>query len=390
MIHRFSVRGPLAWVVAATFLHFTSFYYLFSTLPVYVLDLGGSTFQVGLVIGGLNVVSLAVRPLFGIWMDRAGRRSFLVFGAAIYVVAGLGYLAIRSIPALLALRLFHAIGLATFSTAAASLAGDLAPLRRRGTTMGVYGLAQAGALTVGPGLGEAARNALGNSGLFLVTALTALGALACALAVPTTVRTERGSRIRQGSPPQGSMLRRGGTPVWAQFAASIPYGTFLSFVAVVGKSRGLESVGAFFALMALSSLGVRLIAGRVYDALGLRVVLVPALLCVAFGMILLAITPRTALFMLAAVLTGAGTGAVHTVLLAHVVETSPTETRGTSVAVFTSCWELGAGGGAILMGRLAQEAGFAAMFAVASSFAVIGMGGLMFLRHNKDAVERRI
>src|SRR5574341_131972 len=125
--------GPLGWVVGATFLHFVSLYYLFSTLPLYVLDVGGSTFQAGLIMGIFSLASLSTRPFFGAWMDRAGRRRFLLLGAGIYTIASLGYLVIPSVPGLLLWRAFHAMGLSTFSTAAASVAGDLAPSRRRGT-----------------------------------------------------------------------------------------------------------------------------------------------------------------------------------------------------------------------------------------------------------------
>jgi MFS family permease len=88
-------------VVASTFLHFASLYYLLPTLPLYVLELGGTNTEVGLIIGILALTSLAVRPLLGIWMDRTGRRWFLLAGAGIYVLASLGYWAIRSVPGLL-------------------------------------------------------------------------------------------------------------------------------------------------------------------------------------------------------------------------------------------------------------------------------------------------
>ena len=95
--------------------------------PCYALSLGGTNTEVGLIIGILALTSLAARPLLGIWMDRAGRRGFLVAGAGIYVLASLGYWTIQSVGGLLLWRVVHGIGLATFSTAAASLAGDLAP-----------------------------------------------------------------------------------------------------------------------------------------------------------------------------------------------------------------------------------------------------------------------
>jgi len=122
-----SLGGPLACVVTSTFLHFASLYFLLPTLPLYALSLGGTNAEVGLIIGILALTSLVARPFLGMWMDRAGRRGFLVAGAGIYVVAALGYWTIDSVTGLLLWRVVQGIGLATFSTAAASLAGDLAP-----------------------------------------------------------------------------------------------------------------------------------------------------------------------------------------------------------------------------------------------------------------------
>jgi MFS family permease len=367
-------------VVGATFLHFTSFYYLFTTLPFYVLDLGGSTFQVGLIIGVFSVSSLAARPLFGAWMDRAGRRRFLLVGAAIYVVASLGYLAIRTVPGLLLWRMFHAMGLATFSTAAASLAGDLAPPQRRGTTMGIYGLAQAGALSLGPGVGAAIHRALGYTGLFVSAAFTALAALACAIAVREAPPPgKRRAGAEQAARGRG-VLRQVALPATLQFSASIAYGTIVSFIAVVARRRDLDVAGSYFALLALSSLSIRLVAGRAYDVWGQRAVLAPAFLVVSTGMGLLVFTAHALLFLCTAILVGAGIGATQTALLARVVERSPSEARGSAVAVFTSCWELGVGGGTMVMGRLAEAAGFSGMFAAATAMPLVGLVALLLLR----------
>jgi len=377
------MQRPLAWLVGATFLHFTSFYYLFATLPFYVLDLGGSTFQVGLIIGVFSVSSLAARPLFGAWMDRTGRRPFLLVGAAIYAVASLGYLVIRTVTGLLLWRVVHAMGLATFSTAAASLAGDLAPPQRRGTTMGFYGLAQAGALSVGPAAGGAIHHALGYRGLFVCTALTALSALVCATRIPEGPLAEKARRGSAGRAKGVLVLWPVIPPAALQFSASIAYGALISFIAVVARDRGLDVVGTYFALLAASSLGVRLVAGRAYDAWGPPAVLAPALLLLATGMGLLANAAHAGLFVGTAILAGTGIGATQTALLARVVERSPSEGRGRAVAVFTSCWELGVGGGTMVMGRLAEGLGFSGMFAAAAVMPLVGLAALLFLHKGR-------
>jgi len=374
-----SLGGPLACVVTSTFLHFASLYFLLPTLPLYALSLGGTNAEVGLIIGILALTSLVARPFLGIWMDRAGRRGFLVAGAGIYVLASLGYWTIHSVGGLLVWRVVQGIGLATFSSAAASLAGDLAPPGRRGATMGVFGLAQASALTVGPGIGRRVLATTGYPGLFTAAAGAALAALACALLIPSRALPETG-RTRKGSTGTWPLRGRASVPAVVQFAASVAYGTIISFIAVVARERGLDVVGTFFALLALSSLGVRLIAGRAYDAWGPATTLVPLLVLLAVGMSILAVARDPLLFLLAAVPAGIGIGGAHTTLISSVVDRSAAETRASSVAGFAACWELGVGGGTIVMGQMADRAGFVAMFLAVAALPLLGLGGLRWLR----------
>ena len=370
--------SPLGWVVTATFLHFASLYYLLPTLPLYVQLLGGSTSEIGLIVGAFSLASLLVRPFIGIWMDRSGRRGFLLAGAAVYVLASLAYWAVRSVLGVLLCRVFHAIGLAAFSTAAASLAADLAGPGRRGRTIGVFGLAQAGALAIGPGIGRVIQGALGYTGLFFATAGTAFAALLCALALPGDA-SPRQNEFPGAWARSRASLHAAAVPAALQFAASIIYGIIVSFVAVVARERGIEMVGMFFVLLALSSLGVRLVAGKVYDAWGSAVVLAPAFLALATAMALLAVAGRPELFLLAAVPAGLGIGSTHTTLMARVADRSTRESQGSSVAGFIMCWELGVGGGSILMGHLAEWAGFYVMFVVAASLPLLGLSGLPWL-----------
>jgi MFS family permease len=366
--------------MGATFFHFASLYYLFPTLPLYARELGGSTTQVGLIIGILTLTSLGVRPFIGPWMDRSGRRGFLLAGAGIYVLASLGYWAIGSVSVLLLWRVFQGIGLATFSTAAASLAADLAPPGRRGTTMGVFGLAQAAALTVGPGIGEAVLQAQGYPGLFLAAAATATASLLCGLLLPPIP-------FHGANEPEAKTWTLADTataPAAIQLAASVAYGTIISFIAVMARDRSLESVGTFFALLALSSLGIRLGIGKAYDAWGPRVILLPLFGSLGIGMILLAIAGHPVAFLLAAVLSGVGIGGAHTTLLAWVVDRSASGRRARSVAGFAAGWELGVGGGTVIMGRVAEAAGFTTMFLAVAVLPLLGLAGLRWL----DAREK--
>jgi MFS family permease len=376
----------LAYLIASTFLHFASLYCLLSTLPLYVRGLGGSTSDVGLIIGILALTSLAARPIVGPWIDRAGRRRFLIAGAAIYAVASLGYGVILSVRGLLWWRVFHGIGLATFSTAAAALAADLAPSGQRGRTMGVFGLAQAAALTVGPGAGQIVLGVFGYRGVFVASAGTALLALFCATALPRE-RTSAQWRPSQSGARYPTLWRLIALPSIVQFVASVAHGIIISFIAVAARDRGLEVVGPFFALLALSSLSVRLVAGRAYDRWGAAAAVIPMFLVLTIGMALLAVARTPVLFLSAAIFAGLGIGGTHTTLISSVVDRAPSDRRASGVAGFAACWELGVGGGTVLMGHLADSQGFETMFLVAAALPLLGLAAMPWL--DRGALARR-
>ena len=62
------------------------------------------------------------------------------------------------------------------------------------------------------------------------------------------------------------------------------------------------------------------------------------------------------------------------------VDRSAPESRARSVATFAACWELGVGGGTIVMGQLADRAGFPGMFLAVGVLPLLGLGGVRWLR----------
>ena len=112
------------------------------------------------------------------------------------------------------------------------------PPGRRGVTMGVFGLAQASALMVGPGIGLAISAFFGYPGLFLAAAGTVVASLVCVAAVPKNLRTD--PQVSQAHLSQRqSTWSATAIPSVAQFAVSVAYGTIVSFVTVVAR----ESAG---------------------------------------------------------------------------------------------------------------------------------------------------
>ena len=134
---------------------------------------------------------MVLRPLAGDLADRIGRRPLVLLGTAIFMLAPVGYALVGTVPALLVVRLFHGTGMGFGPTAATVIATDLTPAARRGAAMGIYGLASAVALAVGPYAGGELVHRFG----FVSTFLAAMAIEALALGLAWTLPETRPATV---------------------------------------------------------------------------------------------------------------------------------------------------------------------------------------------------
>jgi MFS family permease len=377
---------PFAVLWGATFLFYLGFQLLLPVLPLYAASLGGREADVGLIIGVFALAAMLLRPIAGDLADRVGRRPLVLLGTAIFALAPLGYAAVRTIPALLATRVFHGVGMGVAPTAATVIATDLTAPERRGAAMGVFGLASGLALALGPYLGIELSRRLGFGVTFLAAAALEGLALALAWLLPET----RTAGARSGPPPaaapSGRRLRRAAgrwfsaTAVYPSslvLALYVSYGGIASFLPLFAVRRALGNPGLFFLVYALASLAVRPVAGRLSDRLGRRCLVAPALVVVAASLVLLGLARSPRALLLAAALYGTGFGAAQPALLAMAADRAPAGERGRAMGTLYTAWELGISGGSILLGVCAARLGYAAMWGVAAGCAALGALGAL-------------
>jgi len=351
-----------------SFALFTSFYFLLPTLPDYVDLLGGEESQVGLIIGIFTISALILRPLIGRELDRRGRRGILLGSLAGITLITFLYGAMSSLMGLFLLRVLHGVAWAASTTAASTLVADLAPALRRGEALGYFGMFANGAMAIGPAVGASLARGYGFPVAFGVAGLIALLSLApgWALNEPASV-----PRIHGGALIHLPAL----LPSMVMFFLTLTYGSIVSFVPVFVKRIGLgDFAGLYFSVYALFLLFTRPIAGRLYDRLGRRAVITPAVLLVATSLAVLAFTRGVTPLLAAAALNGMGFGSAHPSLMALVVEMAGDRGKGAAMATFTTFFDLGIGLGSILLGIVLQEAGFKVMFLAASFMALAALG----------------
>lgn len=171
----------LVWLT--TFTAFGSFHLLWAVLPLYVLNIGGTTAETGIIVGAFAAASVIARPFVGQASDLRGEKVLLLAAAATIFGATLLYNVSHTVVSLLVVRVMYGLGWGAFSTISVTLAVDIAPERRRGEAVGYFGMASLISMAGWPAVGVFLQEAYGFPIVLYATTFVALLCLVTALPV---------------------------------------------------------------------------------------------------------------------------------------------------------------------------------------------------------------
>jgi MFS family permease len=374
---------PFLFICLATGCFYLSFYFILPVMPLYVASLGGTSSEIGLIIGLFATMAMLMRPPAGWLIDTRGTRPILFVGMAIFLLASLGYVALRSVRPILALRLFHGIGMGLFPTAATVVIAELAPPERRGEAMGWFGIANSLGLMLGPVLGPAVAAQLGFPALFLLAAGVAGLGMACICLVPGGTRPTGPVR----PPRPGDFFSRAAVlPSIILLLLYIPYGMVVAFIPLVATARGLENPGLFYAAFAVAMVLVRAKAGEMSDRRGRPAVIVPGTIVTGLSLLVFGMTTGPVGVLVGGAILGFGFGSAQPALMALTTDRVTPAERGKAMGTFYTAWELGIASGAAGAGWLLNITDFATLFLVG---AAIPIGGACLALKARPTIGRR-
>ena len=357
------------FICLATGCFYLSFYFILPVMPLYVASLGGTSSQIGLIIGLFATMAMVMRPPAGWLIDTRGTRPILLVGMAIFLLASVGYIATRSVEPILALRLFHGIGMGLFPTAATVVIAELAPPARRGEAMGWFGITNSLGLIVGPVLGPAVAARLGFTALFLLAASVAGLGFGFIWLVPPGDRPAKPSRVPR---PADFFSRAAVLPSLILLLLYVPYGMVVAFIPLVAKARGLENPGLFYAVFAVAMLLVRAKAGEISDRIGRAAVILPGMIVTGASLLVLGMTTGAVGVLVGGAILGLGFGSAQPALMALTTDRVEPSERGKAMGTFYTAWELGIASGAAGAGWLLNATDFATLFLFGSVIPIAG------------------
>ena len=374
------LRGPFARAMVTNFFFFGSLNG-FVLLPLYIHRLGGNEAEIGFVQGMYSAAGILCQPLVGVFIDRIGRRFFMLLGVVMVTVTSAAFLLFSSVPLLALLRGLHGVAFSTFFVANYLHVVDLVPQERRGWALGIFGLSGLLSTSLAPLGGEFLIRRWGFPWLFVGSTLLGGAALALVLrmrdVLPPAIGAGPGITVfRQGL---RELLR---LHMALMFFFGLGSGTIFTFLPTFAERLGVTGIGLFYTAYAGAAMLVRVAGGALIDIRGRRAVIVPSMFVQAAATVILTLVamlirptssvPVLPFLFLAGFLAGSAHGFLYPGLSALLMDVTPEGRRGRAVGIFSSVFLVGNALGAVVFGYVAHGLGYGIMWSALTVLLVAG------------------
>lgn len=322
------------------------------------------------VVSAFAVMRLLFAPATGRLVTVFGERRIYLIGLLIVAASTFACAFAQTYWQLLLFRAAGGIGSTMFTVSAMALLIRMSPGEIRGRVSGYF---SAGFL-IGNITGPLIGSALVNFGLRMPFVVYSIALLIASVVVATQLRD-------QGGRPDPSVAKPAGVVGFRSALHDSTYRAILSSnfvqgwasmgvrVAVVplfitdGLDEGAAMAGVALAVFAVGNVAAIVIAGRLSDGLGRRPVMLPGLAIAAVATAALGFAPNLLVALALCLAAGAGSGLfapTHQAALADVLGNR--QQGGSALAAYGMSSDLGAVSGPIIVGFVADRAGFAPAF----------------------------
>ena len=144
-------------------------------------------------------------------------------------------------------------------------------------------------------------------------------------------------------------------------------------MSLYAREKGIENIGVFFTVYAVSMLLSRPGFGLLVDRKGVSVAVVPGMILVMLAMYALHRAESLTMFLVAAALYGVGFGASQTSLQTMAVIHAPRERLGIANSTFFTGFDSGIGVGSVVLGMVSKRVGYSRMFLISAASVVVAL-----------------
>ena len=379
---------------ASTFFGALTFYLLITTLSVYAMEEFNASQSMAGLASSIFVVGALVSRLFaGKYMEVIGRKKMLYGGLFLFLIMMLFYFIVDSMNLLLIIRFIHGAAFGVFTTAIAAVVTDIIPNERRGEGISYFSLSITLAMAIGPFLGLY----LSQQGSFTIIfgACTIFSLISTIILlfvhIPEATITKEQLDAMKGFQLK-DFFEIKAVPISIIIAImGFAYSGILSFMTSYAKEINLmEAASFFFLVYAVFILVSRPFTGRLLDQKGDNIVIYPAIILFAIGLVTLNQAHHGFTLLLAGALIGLGFGTLSSCCQAIALKESPQHRVGLATSTYFIFMDSGVGIGPFLLGFIISIVGFRGLYLTLAVVVFASIFLYYVLHGRKKGIESNI
>ncbi len=355
---------------------------ILALLPLFFEHLGGNRREIGFLVGLFSLAAFFSRPFGGWLLSRFNPRKVLIGGFSLILVTTVLYLFIKSLNWFVVfIRIFHGIGFSIAVLAALLIVVLKVGREERTYAIGVVSTGFMLPLLIVPYIGEVIIERLGFFYFFLSAVVLA--------AIPSFYAFIKKISVPQFSEDPaaqstGFFRLLGQKKIFLIFSLTfifeVALSSSLSFVPLLAYEDSAMRAGYYYTFLGLTSVFMRLYAGRRLKFWGSPMLILPAFCFLSGGGLIIYLSYNNFLLGFSGFISGIGVGILYPHLSALIVERVSSREKGKVLSLFAASVDLGFAVGPIAFGWISQSFGLRsafihfALFTFFSSFLLILWG----------------
>lgn len=348
---------------------------------------GATEAEAGLAAGLYVIGGLLSRIFLGKYIELVGRKRMLIIALAAALVMSCTYFFVSSLMMLYVIRMLHGLCYGLSSSCTGDIIAKILPAERRGEGLGYFYLSVTIATAIGPFLGMAFGRDGNYDMVFSVGLVMYSLALLLSLMLKVPEETLDATQIGEAhSFSLRNLLQMSAVPLAVtSMVFYFAYSGVLSYISTYAETIDLVEAAMYFYLAVSAGTVIsRLTTGKIYDARGPNIIMIPAYVVFVIGMLIFSGVSDALMLYVAGFLMGYGMSIVYSICQAIVVSKSPAHRYGVTTSTFAAFTDLGSGLGPSVLGILIASCGFSRMYVICAGIAVVSFFiymGVHGLRH---------
>ena len=362
-------------IVILSLVMFASFYMITAGFPIFVSTISDNPAIAGTMTTTLMLASLITRFFASVMIQKVNMKWLLIISLFYF----LGTIALtfvnQSIGFLIFIRALQGIGFSMLTILVFTISSNIVPKSRLGEGIVFFAMSTSVGTTMGPLIAISYLANYSFRSMMMITLGLMFFSFVCSFFTKnTTLKKEKESLDATNNEPFYKYMfdKRVLLPCILVALNYIAIAGTVNFMGAFGKEIDVGGrISQFFIAQGIAMVLVRAFSGKIFDRFGHRILIIPAAISGAGGLILLGFSTSMGMIWVSGVLFGIAFAIIHPIIQAWALTLVPPEKKATANSMLLIFIDFGMSIGSVGLGFLAKSVGYGMTFSYSAATMIV-------------------